>query len=193
MIHHGPQAQRLARWSVAALVLLFVAAAPPLPPTPAAVRGVLYARAFTLEVPFAYDWSAGRPEVREGLMLVLEADPALLRTRETQEPILYVGGHVAQRISRGEESGRVVVLVPARVDLASEPIWFGTPGLPEQVDAATVAVERHAALAAGIRPLGTTAATSAFDRGGAEARFATRQDLLLAMHDLVREYIVPSR
>jgi len=164
------------------------AATPPLPEAPAPVRGLLYARPFTLETPFRYDWSAEHPEVRSGLMLVLEADPALLRPRETQEPVLFVGSLPAQRTSRGFESGRVVVLVPGPVDLAADPIWFGAPGLPEQVDAATARAERGLAARAAIGPPGRRAADAALAKGGEPARFASKTELLQALEALAREY-----
>jgi len=163
-------------------------ATPPLPETPAPVRGLLYARPFTLETPFRYDWSAEHPEVRSGLVLVLETDPALLRPRETQEPVLFVGSLPAQRTSRGFESGRVVVLVPGPVDLAADPIWFGTPGLPEQVDAAAARAERGLAARAAIGPPGRRAADAALAKGGAPARFASKTELLQALETLAREY-----
>ena len=163
-------------------------ATPPLPETPAPVRGLLYARPFTLETPFRYDWSAEHPEVRSGLMLVLEADPALLRPRETQEPVLFVGSLPAQRTSRGFESGRVVVLVPGPVDLAADPIWFGTPGLPEQVDASVVRAERGLAARAAIGPPGRRAADAALAKGGEPARFASKTELLQALEALARDY-----
>ena len=182
--------RRLPAGALALAALALVAATPPLPELPAPVRNVLYARPFTLEAGFRSDWSAERPEVREGTILVLEADPALLRPRETAEPILYVGPYVAQRISRAHESGRVVAFVPGRVDLAVEPVWFGTPGLPEQVDAAAVRAERALADAARIRPLDARSVKVAVARGGVAARFASRLELLQALDELVREYVV---
>ena len=187
----------LARFAFVALVAAAAGALagpavamPPLPETPAPVRGLLYARPFTLGTPFRYDWSAEHPEVREGLMLVLEADPALLRPRETQEPVLFVGSLPAQRVTRGFESGRVVVLVPGPVDLAADPIWFGTPGLAEQVDAAVARAERGLAARAAIAPPGRRAAAAALAKGGEPARFASKVELLQALEALAREYAV---
>ncbi|MCU0254824.1 MAG: hypothetical protein MUE47_09845 [Acidobacteria bacterium] len=182
-----PLARPLLALLAAALVLPALAT-PPLPETPAAVRGLVYARPFTLDTPFRYDWSAEHPEVSSGLMLVLEADPALLRPRETQEPILFVGSLPAQRVTRAFESGRVVVLIPGEVDLAADPIWFGTPGLPEQVDAAAARAERDRAARAAIAPAGRRAAEAALARGGAPARFASKTELLQALAALAREY-----
>ncbi len=175
---------------VALAALALVAATPPLPDLPAPVRGVIYARAFTLENGFRYEWSADRPEVREGTILVIEADPALLRPRETGEPVLYVGPYVAARVSRAFEGGRLVAFVPGVVDLAVDPVWFGTPGLPEQVDAATVRAERALANAAGIRALDAGSAARAAARGGDAARFATRLELLTAADALTREFSI---
>jgi hypothetical protein len=47
----------------------------------------------------------------------------------------------------------VVAIVPGTADLGRVPMWFGTPGLPEAVDAAVVRAERSRADAAGIQPV----------------------------------------
>lgn len=153
---------------------------PPLPDTPAPVRELLLARPFSLENGFTYAWSAQRPLVTEGLILVLTADPEYLRPRETQEPVLFVGPYPAQRLSWNLETGRLVVLVPAKVDLSVEPVWFGTPGLPEAVDARTVAAERGLALSRGIRAADPQAVRRALSRGGDEVRYPSRIELLQA-------------
>lgn len=185
-----PARRALAALAAAGALALAIPAlaTPPLPETPAPVRGVLYARPFTLDAPFRYDWSAEHPEVSSGLVLVLEADPALLRPRETQEPVLFVGSLPAQRVTRAFESGRVVVLVPGPVDLASDPVWFGTPGLPEQVDATTARAERGLAAQAAIAPAGRRAADAALAKGGPPARYASKTELLQALEALAREY-----
>lgn len=173
------------------LTALAWAETPPLPATPVAVTRVLFARPFTMQAPFRYDWSAVHPEVREGMMLVIECDPALVRPRETGEPVLYVGSYSAQRVAPQPGSNRLVVLVPAVVDLAKEPIWFGTPGLPEAVDAATVERERALASTARIAPLSREAAAAALLAGGPEARYATKAELSWALHDLVQRLATP--
>ncbi|UCF68106.1 MAG: hypothetical protein JSV80_02055 [Acidobacteriota bacterium] len=168
-----------------------VVAAPPVPDTPTRVDGLLYARAFTLENGFSFDWRAERPLVTEGTLLVLEVDPDLIFPREVAEPVLFVGSHTAERISRGNGSGRVVAYVPARVDLSVEPIWFGRPELPERVDAATIAVERQLAQQAGIVPLHQSVVVSARQRGGEDASFDSRTELLAAAQRLIIEYVEP--
>jgi hypothetical protein len=187
---------RAAPWLSGALVVsaalaIAAAATPPMPATPAPAGAVIYARTFVLDAGFRFEWSAEKPEVREGTIVVIEADPALVRPRQTQEPILFVGRFPAQRISRANGSGRVVAFVPERVDLTQGPVWFGSPGLPEQIDAETAAAERRAALASGIVPLTDSAARAALARGGDEARFATKLELLRALHALALEYVEP--
>jgi hypothetical protein len=162
---------------------------PPIPETPAPVHAVLHARHFTVDNGFPFTWQAERPVVREGTILVLQADPALIRPRQTAEPVLFAGRHTAWRVSPYNEDGIVVAFVPARIDPQAEPIWFGTPELPERIDAA--AVDREHALAAGegIGPLGSGAVR--FHDG--DLILADRSDLLQALHDLIMEYAPQSR
>ncbi len=174
--------------ALALVSVVALAAVPPVPATPAPVTRVLLARSFVLDEPFAYDWSADHSPVTRGTLLVLEADPALTRTREVAEPILFVGAWPAQRVARGAVDGRIAVFVPGDVDLAKDLVWFGTPGLPEQVDATVVARERGRAVAAHIAPLPRAMVKAARDRGGPEARFATKVELLCAIEEVVRAY-----
>jgi len=134
---------------------------PPLPAvTPVGGVTLIEARPFTLQVPYIHDWRAERPQVSAGVLLVLGVDPDLVHPRQGLEPVLYVGDQTAERVNAGHESGHVIAIVPAPVDaqghvaldLATAPIYFGAPALPEQVDAATVAKERAAAQARGIAP-----------------------------------------
>jgi hypothetical protein len=74
--------------------------------------------------------------------------------------VLYVGRTTAQRFNVGYRSGRVVAFVPSdldkdaglTLDLTKAPIWFGTPELPERVDAARIDDERRKADSARIKP-----------------------------------------
>src|SRR5262245_56384925 len=90
------------------------------PKTPSAIAGVLYSRTFTLEKGYAFEWRKERPTVGEGTILVLEAPAAWLRPRQVAEPVLYVGGSTAERVNRGDGSGRLVVVVPGKVDLSKD-------------------------------------------------------------------------
>lgn len=173
----------------AACAILAAAAMPAVPETPARAGTLLLARSFTLEEGFPFRWSAEQAIVREGTILVLEVDPALIFPRNAAEPVLYVGSHVAQRISKGDASGRLVVFVPARVDLEQDSIWFGSPELPERVDSRLARNEASRAAAAGIVPFSAAAVRSAYQRGGEEATFENRLELLTALHELVLEYL----
>jgi hypothetical protein len=107
-----------------------------------------------------HEWRAEQPLVGAGYLLVLAAEPELARTRQTYEPVLYVGDETAQRLYVEREGGRMLVLVPAperadgsvALELGSTPIWFGTLELPERVDARRIASERALAERRGIGP-----------------------------------------
>lgn len=152
---------KIQRWiASAALIGSFVLTGCPTPPPqqkipafePQPILDLTQIQPFRLERSFRFDWRRERPEVRSGMLIVLRADPDLLTRRNALEPVLYAGNHTVQRLNAGDESGFVVGIVPARLDLAAEPIWFGEPGLPERIDAKTIASERERAARAGIEP-----------------------------------------
>src|SRR5262249_13156077 len=126
-----------------------------IPPTPAPVRDILYSRPFTLGKLYRNDWSKERPMVSAGGLVVLQVGPALVVPRDTLEPVLYAGDVTVQRLNHGHKSGRVIGIIPGNIDLATAPIWFGTPELPERVTAEIVRSERARAETAGVRPLGS--------------------------------------
>ncbi len=140
---------------------------PPIPATPAAVDDIVYVRPFTVDESFKFFWCAERPTVQSGTLLVLKVNKDLVIPRQVAEPVLYVGNRSAERINRGDESGYVIAIVPGDVNLAEAPIWFGTPDLPERVDAATVKAERAKADKAGIRPFSAEKIKAAQANGGA--------------------------
>jgi hypothetical protein len=129
------------------------AAVPPVPATPAGVEDVVYAAPFVLEEGYVSDWRLERPVVTRGHLVVLRVEPDLVYPRQTAEPVLYAGEQTVERLNVGYPSGYVVAIVPGTADLAGAPIWFGTPRLPESVDAATVRAERSRAESAGISPI----------------------------------------
>jgi len=120
------------------------------PATPAAVKGILAARRFTLATPYQYTWSRDRRMVATGTLVVLEVDPAYVMPRDTLEPVLYAGNVPVQRLNHGNISGRVIGIIPGNVDLSTALIWFGTPELPERVTAKMVESERERAEKAGV-------------------------------------------
>jgi hypothetical protein len=147
----------LRSFALVALPALCAAAAsagvPPVPATPAGVEDIVYAAPFVLEQGYVSDWRLERPLVTRGHLVVLRVAPDLVYPRQTAEPILYAGEQTVERLNVGYPSGYVVAIVPGTADLARVPIWFGTPGLPESVDAGTVRAERSRAEGSGIAPV----------------------------------------
>ncbi len=137
------------------------AGTPEIPPTPAAVDGILLAQPFTIDKPYEHQWQVDGPMVSSGLLLVLEVNPDLVLPRQTAEPVLYVGSVVAERVNSGYPSGKVVAIVPGDVDLSTAQIWFGDPALPEQVTPAIITGQRAKAEAAGIGPLAASTSGTA--------------------------------
>ncbi len=153
--------------SVCLITVAAAVAAPPIPNTPAAVTDVVYARPFTLNDGFRYDWCNEPFQVSQGTILVLKVDPRLVIPRQIGEPVLYVGNSAAMRLNQGDKSGYVIAVVPGQVDLTKDLVWFGTPEMPEGVNAARVQAERQQAEKAGIKPLSAEKAKAATDAGGA--------------------------
>lgn len=124
------------------------------PATPAAVKGILAARRFTLATPYQYTWSERPRMVGSGTLVVLEVDPAYVVPRNALEPVLFAGNVAVHRLNQGDKSGRVIGIVPGDIDVGTVAIWFGTPQLPERLTPALVDSERALAQRAGIRALG---------------------------------------
>jgi len=82
-----------------------------------------------------------------------------------------------------------VIAVFGTRDLANLPIWFGSAGLPERVDAEVIAAEVELAAAAGIGPFTPLAIERALAAGGAGLDLADAGGLdplvaaLLEKHD----------
>ena len=175
----------------AVLVVASVALAdvPAIPATPAAVDDIVYARPFTLDEGYKFEWRKDGKVFTAGTLLVLKVNPDLVFPRQVAEPVLYVGDTTAERVNSGNGSGHVVAIVPGKVDLKSAPIWFGTPDLPERVDAATIKAERAAAIKAGIKPFGKEKAAAAETAGGkTRLNVADRYELRRDVAHLILEY-----
>lgn len=166
--------------------------APPAAPQKSPVE-LLLAQPFEMAEPATHWFRAERPQYRSGWLLVLAVEPSLVVPRQSLEPVLYVGNQTANRINQGNESGRVVCIVPSELgkdgkpalDLASAPIFFGTAGLPEQVDAARVAVEVADARKAGVRPPTAEAVAAATKP---RVAFADEWELKLFASDLIEDF-----
>ncbi len=161
---------------------------------------LLEARPFVLDEPFTHYWRKERPSFSGGYLLVLRADPAFLRPRQTYEPVLFVGTETAARLNDPSASGCLICLVPApvspqsRVQLnpSQEPIWFGPMELPERITAQRAQQELTRALALGVQPIGP-ALRAAGQRGQKASAMATtymknRTELDLVIADLVETY-----
>jgi hypothetical protein len=128
-----------------------VTAAQPKSATP--IVDVVYVSPFNLERPHRFNWQQEPIDIRQGTLAVFKVDPQLVQPTNLAEPILYVGQQTAQRLNQGHLSGHVVVIIPNRIPLHEVPIWFGEPGLPEQVDRRTIQTQLALAKRAGIKPL----------------------------------------
>jgi hypothetical protein len=172
-----------------AIAPIAIADVPPaIPQTPAAVDELVSIRPFTLENGFEFRWSAEKPLVESGYILVIKVNPDLVYPRQIEEPVLYVGNQTAQRINFGHESGYVVALVPGEVDFTTAPIWFGTPALPERVDSNRAQTERRLADRAGIKPFTAEQVQAAMANGGTRLSTADMDAMLEPLANLVQEY-----
>ncbi len=185
---HNPMKAILLSLCTLAVASTAVAGPPPIPATPAPVDDVVLVRPFTLENGYTFNWCKERPQVTSGVLLVLKVDPSLVVSRQVAEPVLYVGSQTAERINIGYGSGYVVAVVPGDVDLTKDPIWFGTPDLPERVDAEKVKAERALAEQAGIKPFTAEQINTAAVKGGDRLAVADVEALMRNVAPLITEY-----
>jgi hypothetical protein len=164
----------------------------PIPAEPAVELPVnlVYARAFELATPATHWWSAEQPSYTQGLLVVLEANENWLAPRQTAEPILYVGNQTLERINTGYPSGQLVGIVPnmTLAELADAPIFFGQPGLPEDVDAAHIAIELNAATASGLQGPGQARVATASAKDASLLSVTDQRDLYTSSADLIEKY-----
>ena len=114
----------------------------------AAVRAVVRAEPFVLELPYRYDWSAAHPTVQSGTRLVLSVDPEWLAVRDARMPTLFVEGVPAEVLWRDPVTSTMGVVVPLALS-GTVQVWFGPPVLPETVTAEDGARALAAARAGG--------------------------------------------
>lgn len=162
--------------------------APPRTSPPTSVDALVYAQRFVLQQGYRSYWSREKTFIRSGFLVVLKVDPALVYPHEAATPMLYVGDQTAERINVGYLDGHVIAIVPGSVDIDTAPIWFGTPDLPERVDAQKIAAERQLADAAGIRTIAADERTAAFSQGGAVLYAYDKVELLQSAAALIEEY-----
>lgn len=182
---------------IALTAALALAAPPGLPTSPTAVRDVLYARRFTLDTAYTFDWRRDRPAVTGGYLVVYDVDPACVYPRQTAEPVLFVDRSTAERLNVGYTAGRVVAIVPDEAPATSGDTprpqdlalaWFGEPGLPLEVAAPDIERERARAERAGIGRLAPDKLAHARAAGGEPLRFADKRGLLGEAARLMKSY-----
>ena len=134
------------------LATLATAAAPPAAGSPGGVE-VLEAIPFRCAEPWTHHWSAERPEVEAGTIVVARVDPSALRPKAAASPLLMVGEEIAEIVNPGNADGIVIAIVPAPAgwtagttpSLAGREVFLSEPALADQVDAAGRKSRRAAA------------------------------------------------
>ena len=162
------------------------AAAPRVPP----VRQLelVHAEPFRTERPFRHVWRQEQPLVDRGWLLVLAGDPAQMVPRQTKEPVLFVGAQTADRVNTGQDSGRIVAIVPGEFRLEDAPIFYGQANRPEELQQRHIDAELAAARAAGAQAPTAEAIAKATAGVGQGRTFATDYQLRRRAIDLVEQY-----
>jgi hypothetical protein len=169
---------------------------PPVPPTPLAVAEVLSIRPFVLDRGYEHLFSADRPLVDAGFIVVLRVEPDAVYPRQVAAPILMAGERTLEPLNVGYPSGVVVAILPAprgpkgepAIDWSTTAFHIAAPGLPEAVNARAAAERSAAAAKAGIAPLAEAARTRAMREGGELLRVADRDALNREAGKLVRRH-----
>lgn len=146
---------------------------------------LVHAETFQVAQPYTHCWRADAPLVRSGWLLVLAGDPALLQVRQMKMPVLQVGAMTAERVNTGQESGKLVVLVPGDFRLQDAPIFLGSPALPEELRQDQIDAELALARADGAVPPTAAAIAKATKEGRA---YANDYELRQRAIDLVEQY-----
>ena len=152
------------------------------------VKQIVWARPFQLEVPHKYGWNREKPEITEGLLLVLKVDGKLARPRQVGMPVLFAGTVPVQRTNAGFESGHVVVIVPGRPDLKKTVFYFGSAELPERIDADRGREELASAQEVGCRPFAAKAIEKVLPPETEPLQVKNIVDLFYEVSDLILRY-----
>ena len=165
-------------------------AADDLPRGPIPAINLVEAVPFRLAQPYTHHWRAENPRVDKGMVLVIEVAPNLVLPRQTMLPVLYVGDQTAEPINQGHLSGYLIVLVPNldEAGLATAPIWFGGPDLPERVGEQKISRERRDAEANQISAFDEIILANARQNGGQTIEAPHKPGLLAALLPMVRQY-----
>ncbi len=133
-------------------------AMPPVPATPGAPVEVVACQPFTLRAPYAHRCRREGGDVRSGHLVVVRAASGFIVPRQVAEPVACFGSQTGERLWSSPGRGLAIYLVPAWEEGSDaarragnpmvDPVFFGSPELPERVDAAWIAAERARAEAA---------------------------------------------
>ncbi|MSR28751.1 MAG: hypothetical protein EXS03_04140 [Phycisphaerales bacterium] len=172
-----------------------VSALPALPPTPsrATVPTVVLLQRVELNTPYETDFRVERSKVTSGWLMVITGRADILAPRALAQPLLLAGGdgwtESVEWFNHGESSLHRVCFIPQTTEASKAPlaaahlrVWFGSPMLPEQVDAKTLVQESEKADAAGIVAANPAQAARPL------AEFADRTALIEAVNALVKQY-----
>lgn len=169
---------------------------PALPATPAGITTLLEVREFRLGEAYEHRFSKEKPSVTAGYLVVLRAPSAYLAPRQVEMPVLMAGTTPVEPLNVGYASGQLVAIIPSPVDaqgkltldLASTPIYFAPPSLPEQIDADFAKRLLAQAERSGIRGATADVMRQAKAKGGATLELANREALDVVAGGLVRHY-----
>jgi hypothetical protein len=183
----------------AALLLAPLAAAAQSSPSATAdwqagsVSEILYARPFTLEEAYLYAYTAESETLSAGYLLVLTIDKELAAPRNAAMPVLFYGARPVEPLNFGHLSGRMVCLVPGDTDLEAGLAFFGSRGLPEQIDSTRSASERALAERDGTRPFPAEMIRAARQAGGDVLRAKSIDSVYRAGAELILRYAPEER
>lgn len=191
---------------VAALTIVTADASPVVPPAalppppaaraaasrPAPIRGLVAVRPFRVAEPWIHEYRADRPAVREGWIVVLDADPALVRPRQTEQMVLMGGGLPLEIVHVAVAAGRVVAILPRVPDsVAIESVVFhlAASALPESLSVEAAESRRATAIAAGLAPRDPTEIARARSAGGETVEVADREAIDRALGAAIRAFM----
>lgn len=187
----------LASLPLAAAVAPPAASAPPPAVRAAATRSVpirslVAVRPFRVAEPWTHEYRADRPAVRQGWIVVLDADPALVRPRQTEQMVLMGDGLPLEIVQVAVDAGRVVAIlprVPDSVEIESVVFHLAAPALPESLSVEEAGDRRSAAVAAGITPRGAAEIARARAAGGEPVDAADREAIDREIGAAIRSFM----
>jgi hypothetical protein len=105
---------------------------------------------FVLDRPYRDAYRADHPTVSAGTLVLLRVEAGTWQARAVDDPVLWAGPRPVAIAARTPTC--LAAIVPADVDLASEPLFRGPADLPERVTPSRGADVRKGAIDAGLKP-----------------------------------------